>query len=179
MARNMGKADPERTHHRDRVRAALLAALVRPDALLDSAAIHQLEAPSGLASGEGFAALGAQAALTLRRAWSDWADAAARSWLALEGDRSSASLVLHNAFGRRRKGRDEAYSALNELVESWCAEARSVVATYQKAPRRLIAVSVPPTSFDSYHGRIRDPLNQWEAGVLATYQVDANWPAGT
>ncbi|MGW3228747.1 hypothetical protein [Kitasatospora sp. NPDC001095] len=155
------------------------AALLRPDALLDSAAVPQLEAPSGLASEEGFIGLGAQAVLALRRAWSGWADAAARSWLALEGDRSSASLVLHEAFGRRRKGRDEAYAALDELVRSWCAEARSVVATYKAAPRRLVAVSVPPTSFDSYHGHSRDPLCQWEAGVIATYQVAANWPAGT
>ncbi|WP_051740740.1 MULTISPECIES: hypothetical protein [unclassified Kitasatospora] len=155
------------------------AALLRPDALLDSAAITRLEPPHDLASKEGFTGLGDQAAPVLRRAWDDWAADTARSWLALEDDRSSASLVLHGAFGQRRKGRDEAYAALDELVASWCAQARSVVDMHKAAPRRLLAVSVPPTTFDSYLGRSRDPLSQWEAGVLAMYQVATNWPDGT
>ncbi|MFE2105242.1 hypothetical protein ACFXAF_05130 [Kitasatospora sp. NPDC059463] len=155
------------------------AGLLRPAALLDTAAVTQLEPPRDLASEEGFTGLGDQAASVLRGAWADWAADTARSWLAPEEDRPSASLVLHDAFGQRRKGRDEAYAALNELVTSWCGQARSVVARHREAPRRLLAVSVPPTSFDSYHRRSRDPLSQWEVGVLASYQVAANWPAGT
>ncbi|MFJ1931565.1 hypothetical protein ACIPLC_15190 [Kitasatospora sp. NPDC086801] len=155
------------------------AALLPPDALLDSAAVTRLEQPRDLSTQEGFAGLGNQTEAVLRRAWADWAEDTARSWLALEDNRPSASLVLHYAFGRRRKGRDEAYAALDELLTSWCAQARAVTATQKARPRRLLAVSVLPTSFDSSLGRSQDPLSQWEAGVLATYQVATNWPAGT
>ncbi|MFI9788623.1 hypothetical protein ACIHEI_34705 [Kitasatospora sp. NPDC051984] len=154
------------------------AALLPPGALLDSAAVPLLKMPDGLGSEEGFSGLGDQAASVLRGAWSEWAEDASRSWQALEGSSTSASLALHHAFGRRRKGRDEAYAALDDLVGFWCAQARAVVAAHRSARRRLVAVSIPPTSFDSYARCSQDPLSQWEAGVVATYQVAADWTAG-
>ncbi|MER7766860.1 hypothetical protein [Kitasatospora sp. NPDC096140] len=88
-------------------------------------------------------------------------------------------LVLHHAFDRRRKGRDEAYAALDELLSAWIGEARAVVAQHGGAPRRLVAVKVPlrPKYTDSC--RTRDSMTQWEAAVLAMYQVAADWQTGT
>ncbi|ARZ66681.1 hypothetical protein SMD11_1016 [Streptomyces albireticuli] len=160
----------------ERERCAL-AALLRPSALLEKAVIPQLSEPEP-APGPAFAGLGADAERILRRSWSSWRDKAARSWTALEDDGFAASSVLYDAFGRRRKGRDEAFAALDALVADWIALAREIVAEHSKGSRRLVAIKIPAVERDAAYGHRRDPLSPWEAGLIATYQVTAIWPAG-
>ncbi|MFJ7275404.1 hypothetical protein [Kitasatospora sp. NPDC098663] len=151
-----------------------LARLLRPQALLDTAAIRALPSPE-LNVGPEFAILGSDADQTLRRAWSEWQDSAATSWKALEDDHFAAYFVLHDAMKRRRKGRDEAVTALERLTAEWIGAARVVVAHHGRSPRRMVAVKLPTLHYDPYSAESRDPLTDWEAGIIATYQIAANW----
>ncbi|MBB5120833.1 hypothetical protein [Streptomyces eurocidicus] len=160
----------------ERERSAL-ADLLRPSALLETAVVPFLSEPE-LTPRPGFAGLGADAERILRRTWSSWQDKAARSWTALEDDDFAASSVLYDAFGRRRKGRDEAFAALDALVADWIVLARKMVAEHSNAPRQLVAIKIPAVEQDATYGHRRDPLSPWEAGLIATYQVAAIWPAG-
>ncbi|MFD7589812.1 hypothetical protein ACFV84_30755 [Kitasatospora sp. NPDC059811] len=87
--------------------------------------------------------------------------------------------MVDDAFGRRRKGRPEAEAAFERLVAGWISEARKQAVLHGEAPRQLVAVKVPPVEKDTYEERAHDPLTAWEAAVISTYQIAADWPAGT
>ncbi|TYC72615.1 hypothetical protein [Streptomyces sp. CB01881] len=155
-----------------------LAALLRPDALLDSSVVPSLSVPN-LTAGPEFAGLGPNAHNILRTAWTSWQHTAATTWRALEDDDFAARSVIYDAFGRRRKGRDEVFAALDRLTSRWIDAARVAVAEHRGAPRQLVGVKLPPLEREAYSGQRRDPLTDWEAGVIATHQVAANWSACT
>ncbi|MFB8170324.1 hypothetical protein [Kitasatospora purpeofusca] len=154
------------------------AVLVQPVALAEAAAVGLLPDPE-FTPGPEFAGLGGDAANVVRRAWREWELRASWSWHRLEDNDVAVSSVMRDAFGRRRKGRPEAEAAFDELVAGWIREARRQAALHAEAPRQLLAVRIPPAEKERYEGRAHDPLTEWEAGVIATYQVAADWPAGT
>ncbi|MEU9047718.1 MULTISPECIES: hypothetical protein [unclassified Kitasatospora] len=154
------------------------AALVQPVPLVEAAAVRLLSEPE-LTPGPAFAGLGADAATVVRRAWREWEHRASWSWHRLEDNGFAVSSVVDDAFGRRRKGRLDAEAAFERLVAGWIREARRQAALHGEAPRQLLAVKIPPVEKEPCEERARDPLTRWEAAVIATYQVAADWPAGT
>ncbi|MFF1785030.1 hypothetical protein ACFVX9_01010 [Kitasatospora sp. NPDC058243] len=154
------------------------AALVQPVPLVQAAAVRLLPEPE-FTPGQEFAGLGADAAKVVQRAWRAWKHRASWSWRRLEDNDFAVSSVVRDAFGRRRKGRPETEAAFDELVTGWIREVRRQAALHGEAPRQLLAVKIPTVEKEPYEERAHDPLTQWETAVIATYQVAADWPAGT
>ncbi|MEY9841113.1 hypothetical protein [Streptacidiphilus sp. EB103A] len=155
-----------------------LAALLPVADLVQGACAAALPEPA-LQAGPVFAFLGGEALRVLQRAWCQWQGAVGSSWGALEESRSAASTVVFEAFGRRRMGRTEALQALDVLVADWSARARAQAAECERAPGWLVTVQIPPVTRDSLTGAEQDPLSCWDAGILATHQVSAQWPQGS
>lgn len=145
---------------------------------MEAAAVRLLPEPE-FTPGPELAGLGADAAKVVQRAWHAWKHRASWSWHRLEDNDFAVSSVVRDAFGRRRKGRPETEAAFDELVAGWIREARSQAALHGEAPRQLLAVKIPTVEKEDYEERAHDPLTTWETAVIATYQVAANWPAGT
>jgi hypothetical protein len=68
-----------------------------------------------------------------------------------------AEQELHEALGRRRKGRDEAEESLARLTTVWAEQARLAAAERSAGcPWRLIAVRIlPPAQIPAWRGRVR------------------------
>ncbi|MFE6054939.1 hypothetical protein ACFQ6N_29670 [Kitasatospora sp. NPDC056446] len=154
------------------------AVLVQPVPLVEAAAVKLLPEPD-FTPGPELAGLGADAAQVMQRAWHAWKHRASWSWHRLEDNDFAVSSVVRDAFGRRRKGRPETEAAFERLVAGWIREARSQAALHGEALRQLLAVKIPAVEKEDYEERAHDPLTTWESAVIATYQVAADWPAGT
>jgi len=155
-----------------------LTAMLQPAALLDAAGVPLVARPTFM-PGPQFATLGGDAPKVFAKAWSEWSHQAQWSWHRLEDNSFAVSSVVRDAIGRRRKGRDEAVSGFEGLVEQWIASARREASRYDDEPRQLLAVGIPGVARDQIDGRDRDPLTRWEGAVIATYQIAVNWPNGT
>ncbi|MFI5979361.1 hypothetical protein ACIBEA_00645 [Streptomyces sp. NPDC051555] len=154
------------------------AALVRPDRLLEAAAVRVLPAPQ-FTPNPAFAGLGTEAEKAFRRAWHEWSHRAIWSWRRLEDHDFAVYTVVSDAFERRRKGKPEAHAAFDQLTADWIRQAREETSSSASAPWQLVAVKAPALPRTHYSEPERDTLTEWEASVIATYQVAFNRNAGT
>jgi hypothetical protein len=154
-----------------------VASLLNEAALLDSACAAALPLPQ-LEGGSALVGPGPGGPWLVQEAWARWQQECAAGWDGLEAGRSAAVAVVYEAFGGRRRGRGEALDVLDRLVDDWNAQARGLSTRHGAVLRRSVTVDLPPLlCADSGEGE-EDRLTRWEAGVLAVYQVGANWSAG-
>ncbi|WP_171118107.1 MULTISPECIES: hypothetical protein [unclassified Streptomyces] len=157
----------------------LLTRFFAPRTLADGAAVASLAAPA-LTADTDFGVFGSEAPQVLRRIWRAWLAGARGNAKPLAEAAMAAEQELHEALGRRRKGRDEAEESLARLTTAWAEQARLAAAERSAGrPWRLIAVRIPPQQ-RSPHGRgVYDPLTSWDLAVVAVYQVAVDWYRGT
>ncbi|MFE7278669.1 hypothetical protein [Streptomyces sp. NPDC057623] len=157
----------------------LLTRFYAPRMLAEAAAVALLPAPAASA-GTGFGIFGSEAPMVLRRVWQAWHAAARWDAKPLAQAALAAEQALHEALGRRRKGREEAEDSLVGLTAAWSEQARLLAAEQSAGrPWRLIAVRIPPRRWYPHGGGAHDPLTSWELAVVTVYQVAVDWCHGT
>lgn len=149
----------------------LAAAFFDPVTLAEGAAATTVPAPDP-SSSTSFTYFAKDARPVLNRAFHAWRRQATQSGRPINEARQAAAFVLHDAFERRRKNREETLEAMDDLSAGWAAQARALAA--ERAgdhPRRLIAVQIPQLEKHPHADDEYDPLTVWEAGVVAVYQI--------
>ncbi|MER6080900.1 hypothetical protein [Streptomyces sp. NPDC001833] len=157
----------------------LLTRFYVPRMLAEAAGVALLPAPTASADA-GFGIFAGEAPMVLRKVWQAWHAAARWDAKPLGMAALAAEEVLHEALGRRRKGREEAEDSLARLTAAWVEQARLLAAEQSAGrPWRLIAVRIPPRRRYPHGGGVHDPLTSWELAVVAVYQVAVDWYGGT
>ncbi|MDH6708267.1 hypothetical protein P3T27_005006 [Kitasatospora sp. MAA19] len=157
-----------------------VARCVDPRELLTAACVAALPVPVGLQEGlsECAGSWGVDGEWLLLEAWTRWQSACAEGEAQVANCVRAASAVVYEAFGRRRKGRDEALDSVQRLITASIDQGRRHAAKEHAGPVRLIRMAIPLLEAEPFTGREHDPLTPWQAGVIAVYQSGVDWPAG-
>ncbi|MFJ7277135.1 hypothetical protein [Kitasatospora sp. NPDC098663] len=155
------------------------ALFVDPTALLAGAAAAGMSEPDLPVSDPAFGALGksGEIAKGLAALWRGWQHEAARSG---NGSTRPSYVVANLLHGIRsnRKGYEQTREAAKLLVASWTEYIRTVVATADPTPTRLVKVTLSEikerTPHRPEHGFLHD-IDSWTLGVLLTHLTDADW----
>ena len=152
-----------------------LARLIAPQNLVDSAALYFLDEPEVPVEQLAFAVFGevTRVRKVLKDLWWRWHANAVDGWGHLE-DEHSTYAILHDALGQKRKGRDEAHHALNELLQQW-TDLVHRSREEQVGPDRWVVVTLPELERSDSGRRRSASLSLWQLGVIVTYTVTSDW----
>ncbi|MFJ6619975.1 hypothetical protein ACIQOW_20665 [Kitasatospora sp. NPDC091335] len=153
---------------------------IDPRELLAAACVAAMPAPVGLrdALPACTGSWGADGEWLLAEAWTRWQSACAEGEAPVADCVRAASAVVYEAFGRRRKGRDEALDNVQRLITSSIDQARRHAEKKHAGPVRLVQMALPLLETEPLTGREHDPLTPWQAGVIAVHQFGVDWSAG-
>ncbi|MEU4117843.1 hypothetical protein AB0F71_25525 [Kitasatospora sp. NPDC028055] len=157
-----------------------VARRVNPRELLTAACVAALPVPVGLREWLPACAgsWGVDGEWLLLEAWMRWQSACAEGEAQVADCVRAASAAVYEAFGRRRKGRDEALDSVQRLITASIDQTRRHVDAQLAGPSRLVQMEIPPLETEPFTGREHDPLTPWQAGVIAVHQSGVDWPAG-
>ncbi|QEU99316.1 hypothetical protein CP971_08405 [Streptomyces viridifaciens] len=153
---------------------------VDPRELLTAACVAALPVPVGLREGPPACAgsWGVDGEWLLLEAWTRWQSACAEGEARVADCVRAASAAVYEAFGRRRKARDEALDSVQRLITSSIDQARRLAEEEYARPVHLVQMALPLLETEPFTGREYDPLTFWQAGVIAAHQTGVDWPAG-
>ncbi|MFJ9691352.1 hypothetical protein [Kitasatospora sp. NPDC101183] len=157
-----------------------VARCVDPRELLTAACVAALPVPVGLRDGLPASAgsWGLDGQWLLLEAWTRWQSACAEGEAQVADCVRAALAAVYEAFGRRRKGRDEALDSVQRLITSSIDQARRLAEEECTGSVHLVQMALPLLETEPFTGRERDPLTLWQAGVIAVHQAGVDWPAG-
>ncbi|MFF4383628.1 hypothetical protein [Kitasatospora sp. NPDC001547] len=159
---------------------AAVARRVDPRELLTAACVAALPVPVGLREGLPTCAgsWGVDGEWLLLEAWMRWQSACAEGEAQVADCVRAASAAVYEAFGRRRKARDEALDAVQRLITASTDQARRLAEEENAEPVHLVQMALPLLETEPFTGREHDPLTFWQARVIAVHQSGVDWPAG-
>ncbi|GAA2274779.1 hypothetical protein GCM10010430_70980 [Kitasatospora cystarginea] len=151
-----------------------------PLELLTAACVAALPAPIGLRDVlPGCAGTwGVDGEWLLAEAWERWQNACAEGEAPVADCVRAASATVYEAFGRRRKARDEALDSVQRLITSSADQARQHADAQLAEPFHLVRMAIPLLEVEPLTGREVDPLTLWGAGAIAAFQTGVDWSVG-
>ncbi|MFF8775303.1 hypothetical protein [Kitasatospora sp. NPDC015120] len=159
---------------------AAVARRVDPRELLTAACVAALPVPVGLRDGlpASVGSWGVDGEWLLLEAYMRWQSACAEGEARVADCVRAASAAVYEAFGRWRKGRDEALDSVQRLITASNDQARRLAEEECAGPVHLVQMTLPLLETEPFTGREHDPLTFWRAGVIAVHQSGVDWSPG-
>ncbi|MFC1420483.1 hypothetical protein [Streptacidiphilus cavernicola] len=162
----------------ERARRAVVP-LVDPGDLIAAACVASMEPGHvGAVLPQSSATWGLDGEALLRQAWAQWHAECVSGTMSVAMSLPGARSAVYAAFGRRRKGRDEALDSVQHLITPLIEQARQCAEAQRALPGRRCELAIPPLESGAWPTVQGDPLTPWQAGVLAVHQADVDWQTG-
>ncbi|MFJ4596552.1 MULTISPECIES: hypothetical protein [unclassified Kitasatospora] len=157
-----------------------VARRVDPRELLTAACVAALPVPVGLREGlpACVGSWGVDGEWLLLEAWMRGQSACAEGEAPVADCVRAASAAVYEAFGRRRKARDEALDNVQRLITASTDQAWRLAEEEYAGPGHLVQMALPLLEKEPFTGREHDFLTFWQAEVIAAHQTGVDWLAG-